>query len=77
MDKDPGPSDQSKPKQYNSYLKYTGLAFQLVVTIGVAGWLGYLLDKYLELTFPLFIILFTISAFVGIMYRLYKAINNS
>lgn len=75
MDKDQGPLDQNKPKQFNSYVKYSGLAIQLVVTIGVAGWLGHLLDNYLAMEFPLFILIFTIVAFAGVMYQLYRAIN--
>lgn len=75
MAKDQGPSDQNKPKPYNTYLKYSGLAIQLVVTIGVAGWLGHLLDNYLDLRFPLFIVIFTIAAFAGVLYQLYRSIN--
>jgi len=75
MAKDQGPSDQNKPKPYNTYLKYSGLAIQLVVTIGVAGWLGHLLDNYLNLRFPLFIVIFTIAAFAGVLYQLYRSIN--
>lgn len=75
MDKAQDPSGQKKPSPYNSYLKYSSLAFQLVFTIGLAGWLGYLLDQYLELKFPLFIITFTLSAFVGVIYKLYRSLN--
>lgn len=75
MDKDPDPSGQRKPSQFNSYLRYSGLAIQLVVTIGVAGWLGYMLDKYLEFRFPLFIILFTLGTFAGVIFQLYRSLN--
>jgi len=75
MDKDPGPSDPKKQRPYNNYLRYSSLAFQLVVTIGLAGWLGYMLDSYLELAFPLFILIFTIAAFAGMIYQLYRSIN--
>lgn len=75
MDKAPDPSDQKKPSQFNSYLKYSGLAVQLVVTIGIAGWLGYWLDKYLVLKFPLFILIFTMGTFAGVIYQLYRSFN--
>ena len=75
MDRAPDPSDQRKPSQFNSYLKYSGLAVQMVVTIGVAAWLGYLLDKYLELKFPLFTVLLTMGTFAGVMFQLYRSIN--
>ena len=77
MVKDPEPSDKKEPKPYNTYLKYSGLAIQLVVTIGVAGWLGYLLDSYLSFGFPIFTITFTLASFGGSFYQLYRSINNS
>lgn len=73
----PEPSDPKKPNRYNAYLKYSSLAIQLVVVIGVFGWLGYKLDLYLELGFPVFMLLFILSAFGGMMYQLYKSINQS
>jgi F0F1-type ATP synthase assembly protein I len=67
------PSDKKKP--VNAYLKYSGLAFQLLGAIGVSGWLGYKLDQYLSLKFPAFMMLFGFLAFAGIMYQVYKSIN--
>lgn len=69
------PSHNPKQKQSNTYLKYGGLAFQLLAAIGVLGWLGYRLDQYLELKFPAFMILFGFLAFAGMMYQLYRSIN--
>lgn len=68
------PSPSKKPSQYNTYLKYSGLAFQLLGSIGVCGWLGYLLDKRLNLL-PLFTLLFGLLAFGGTMYQVYRSIN--
>ncbi len=68
------PSPNKKPSQYNTYLKYSGLAFQLLAAIGVFGWLGYLLDKRLNLL-PLFTLLFGFLAFGGMMYQIYRSIN--
>ena len=70
----PEPSLNKKPSQSNTYLKYSGLAFQLLAAIGVCGWLGYLLDKRLNLT-PLFTLLFGFLAFGGMMYQIYRSIN--
>jgi F0F1-type ATP synthase assembly protein I len=68
------PSPNRKSSQYNTYLKYSGLAFQLLAAIGVLGWLGYLLDKRLNLI-PLFTLLFGFLAFGGMMYQIYRSIN--
>jgi hypothetical protein len=71
----PEPSLNKKPSQSNSYLKYGGLAFQLLAAIGVFGWLGYRLDQYLELKLPAFTLLFGFLAFGGMMYQVYRSIN--
>jgi F0F1-type ATP synthase assembly protein I len=64
-----------KLKPYNSYLKYSSLAFQLLAAIGVFGWLGYKLDQYLNIKFPAFMLLFGFAAFGGMMYLVYRSIN--
>ena len=69
------PSHTKKSKTYNSYLKYSGLAFQLLAGIGIFGWLGYKLDQYIEIQFPAFMLTFGFVAFGGMMYKLYRSIN--
>jgi hypothetical protein len=69
------PSHNKKLKTYNSYLKYSGLAFQLLAGIAVFGWLGYKLDQYLEMQFPVFMLVLGFAAFGGMMYKLYRSVN--
>lgn len=71
------PLQEQKPKPSNSYLKYSSLALQLLVTIGLFAWLGYKLDGWLNLTYPIFLIVFVFVAFAGMMYQLYKSIDKS
>jgi F0F1-type ATP synthase assembly protein I len=66
---------RKKLKPYNSYLKYSSLAFQLLAAIGVFGWLGYKLDQYLNIKFPAFMLFFGFAAFGGMMYQVYRSIN--
>jgi F0F1-type ATP synthase assembly protein I len=76
MAESPEPSQPPrKQSQYNNYLKYSGLAFQLLGTIGICGWLGYLIDRWLELQYPIFMITLGFAGFAGIMYQLYRSIN--
>lgn len=70
----PEPSSR-KPKQYNTYLKYSGLAVQLLGAIGIFGWLGHLLDSWLKLQFPAFMLLLGFLAFAGMIFQLYRSIN--
>ncbi|MBL0742156.1 AtpZ/AtpI family protein [Chryseolinea lacunae] len=69
------PSPKKKLKTYNSYLKYSSLGIQLLVVMGVFGWLGYLLDRYLALKIPVFMLLFGFLAFGGMMFQVYRSIN--
>jgi F0F1-type ATP synthase assembly protein I len=66
---------QKKNQEPNTYLKYSGLAIQLLAAIGFFGWLGYLLDDFLEFKFPAFMLLFGFLAFAGMMVQLYRSIN--
>lgn len=68
-------SDPKKQKPYNNYLKYSSLAMQMVVTIGVAAWAGHKADQYLEFRFPVFLLTLTFVAFGGIMYKLYRSVT--
>ncbi len=60
----------------NGFLKYGSLSLQLLITIAVAGWLGHLLDDYLDLKFPAFLLTFILFAFGAMMYRVFKSLNN-
>jgi len=67
------PTDNDK--SVNTYMKYSGLAFQLLAAIGIFGWLGYKLDQYLGLEFPAFMLLFGFLAFGTMLYKTYKSLN--
>lgn len=71
----PADPSRKKLKQYNSYLKYSSLALQLLIVIGVFGWLGYKLDQYLGVKFPAFTLLLGFVAFGGMMFQVYRSIN--
>jgi hypothetical protein len=64
-----------KPNPYNSYLRYSGLAFQLLLAIAVFGFIGYKIDQWLHFKFPAFMLLLGFLAFGGMMYQLYRSIN--
>lgn len=69
------PSQPKKPTQSNSYLKYSGLAVQLLFTIAISGWIGYKIDQWLELKFPAFMLTLGFLGFGGMMYQVYRSIN--
>jgi hypothetical protein len=76
MGESPEPSPpRRKLNEYNSYLKYSGLAVQLFVVIGVFGWLGFKIDGWLNLKYPVFLLILGFAAFGGMMYQIYRSIN--
>ena len=59
-------------KNSRSYMKYSGMAMQLLVLMLIAVKLGEWLDKKYELEDGWFTILFVILFFFGWFYSLYK-----
>jgi hypothetical protein len=66
---------RKKQKQSKTYLKYSGLAIQLLAAIAIFGYLGHKIDQWLELKFPAFMLLLGFLAFAGMMFQLYRSIN--
>jgi len=65
--------EEKNPK--NNFLKYSSLGLQLLFTIGVCAWLGLKIDQYLQLKFPAFLLTLTMLSFAGLMYKLYRSLN--
>jgi len=68
--------EDEKKKPVNSFLKFSGLGMQMLASIGLGAWLGMKLDQYLELKFPVFLLTFVFVIFGGMMYQLYRSLNN-
>lgn len=64
-----------KPSPYNSYLRYSGLAIQLMAAIAIMGWLGYKVDGWLNVKYPIFMLALGLVGFAGSLYQVYKSIN--
>ena len=69
------PSGPKKQKPSSNYLKYSSLAMQMVMTIGIAAWIGYEADLYFNFRFPIFLMSLVFLSFAGIMYKLYQSIS--
>jgi hypothetical protein len=64
-----------KQEATNNYLKYSGLAIQMLVTLGLAGWAGYYIDNKMGWSFPFALLSFILLAFIGLMVILYRSLN--
>ncbi len=59
-------------KQLINYAKYSSIAFQMVVIILLGVFAGIKLDKFLNLTFPIFTVIFTIISVIISIYYIIK-----
>ncbi len=71
-------SNEKEPKRSNAhaFLQYSSLGLQLFISIGIFGWLGYLIDQRLGIKFPAFLLLFILLALIGGIYRIYRKLPN-
>ncbi|MDQ3392532.1 MAG: AtpZ/AtpI family protein [Bacteroidota bacterium] len=65
--------NKDKKDPLNDYLKYSGIAFQMVAFIGICVWGGIKLDQQLD-TNPLFIIILSFIGIFGSIYTLYRSL---
>ena len=61
-------------KPINEYVKYSGLAFQMAALILLGYWLGSKIDKWLELTIPVFTIILILLFLSVSFYSLIKSL---
>jgi len=60
----------------NAYLKYSGLAFQLVAVVCLGLYLGRWIDSKIQLEKPVFTMLLVIVFFALFLYKLYDDLKN-
>ena len=63
-----------RQSQINEYVKYSGLAFQMAALILLGYWLGSKIDKWLELSIPIFTIVLILAFLSVSFYSLIKSL---
>lgn len=75
------PEDPSKmkkePNPMRDYLKYSGVAFQMLGVIGLSIWGGMKLDEKFNNGKPLFLLILTFLGIFGSLYGLYRSMPKS
>lgn len=66
-------SPRNKPYKPTPWLRYAGLASEMMVTLGIATFAGYKLDQWTEWGWPIFLIIFPLLALALLLWRLIKA----
>jgi len=62
------PKDKQPEKPLNAYLKYSGLAIQMGVIIGLGAWGGTALDAHYHTRKPVFTIILSLLSIVIALY---------
>ena len=62
-----------KKKKVANFVKYTGVAFQMLATIGVFAFIGYQIDKHRDGKKPIFTALLGL---VGVIFSLYQVVRS-
>jgi apolipoprotein N-acyltransferase len=57
------------------YARYTGIAFQMMAVMAISAWVGYKLDQWLSIEFPVFTLGFTVVAIGLVLYKLVKSLS--
>lgn len=66
-----------KKKNLNNFAKYSGIAFQMLATIGVFTFAGYKIDAYRHSKTPLFTAILSIVGVVLSLYQVVKQLNKN
>ena len=53
-------------------MRYAGLATQMLVSLGIAVFIGFKADKWLRLSFPILVWLLPLLVLAGIFYKIFK-----
>ena len=64
---------KSKLSEYNQYIKYSGLAFQMALLVAAGYWIGKKIDSWLNTSYPVFMI---IMIFLFLFASIYSLIKN-
>jgi F0F1-type ATP synthase assembly protein I len=60
------------PGSLPTFMRFTGIGFEMLATIGVGVVAGYYADRYFSLQFPVFLLVLSFISLFGSLYLLYK-----
>lgn len=64
------PNKYQKPKKnFDDFIRYSSLAFEMIVIMGIGTWSGILIDDWLDLGFPAFTLGLMILSVIGAIYH--------
>ena len=73
MDQENQKNLPKKPRNLNDYARYSSLAFQMVIILGLGVWGGLKIDGWLNMKFPLFTV---VLSFVAVLLAIYNGLKD-
>lgn len=70
-------SDDQNKKQATNFARYSGIAFQMLATIGVFTFIGYQIDKNRAGTKLIFTAIFGLFAVIVSLYQVVRSLNKN
>lgn len=69
--------DEDKNKSTSSYIKYVGVAFQMLATIGVFAFVGYKIDEYKNIDNYIFTATLGLIGVGTSLYQVIRSLNKN
>lgn len=66
------PKQQPEKSAATDWMRYAGLGSQILVSLGIAVFAGYKIDKWLKIPLPLLVWLLPLAVLIGMIYKLIK-----
>lgn len=63
------PKFKEPKKKFDDFIRYSNLAFEMMAIMGVGTWVGWLIDDWLRLKFPVFLLVFMVLSVAGAIYH--------
>ncbi len=55
-------------KKFDDFIRYSNLAFEMVAIMGIGTWLGWVIDYWFNLKFPIFLLVFMVLSVIGAIF---------
>lgn len=63
------PKNQKPKRQLDDFIRYSSLAFEMIVIMGLGTWIGVKIDQWLNLNFPAFTLGLMILSVIAAVYQ--------
>jgi len=61
--------NQKNKRKFDDFIRYSGLAFEMAAIMGIGVFMGIKIDKWLDLSFPVFTFVLMIFSVIAAIYH--------